>query len=765
MSPSPNQPLTIDDFSGGRTDNYFLAPLNQYYACNNLFPIRHGQKAKLLSRPGIDIVDEDFPKANPDGSRIAALTYFQAEILAMAARKIRYNAGAGWTELLGPVTSNSLFPSGTTTANVVSYAQWNNHLFITNDAYVAPSKVYRDGSSVRQLRTAGLPHLASNPNAQLASFAAGAISFLYKFVYKYTYAVGTVTYIDRGAPTTAVQALAAAAPNSDSIVIENIPVLANGITYNWDTANIKVEVYRTTGNGQVFYYVGEVTNGTTTYTDTTADATLTTANVKLYTEGGAVANDPVPLATCVYVFKDKGYYGNIKDGTQLLKNRIFQSIPGDIDAVPATFFVDVQDEVVGIGSASGLVVAVCGSSVYRIDGEFDQLGRGGMTATRIGEASDCVSSQSITVTPEGVFWAGQNYYYWTDGYQVKKINQDWTASYRLSTFDTTAQKRIQGKYDQKNRRVWWTIQTNTGVLDDCSTCDVLHLEWGVRENSSFTVVSGEDEFAPTALEFVGDDLYSGNRFGYLMIHSDDSVSDISVDDTAGADEWTTQTILWDYISPATDFNVPNMRKYTPRIIFAGRNLSNASIQVTSIEDDGRIINELKPIRWRSNFTWGDTLFTWGNLDCIWGFAGLIEEQRRFPASSLRCDFKQIEISNAFVPIVNSDSFGTVTVDAALATVTFDSLLTATWPVDPIGYVITLESDGYVTQYPVIARTDTTLTLLDSGGTLPDDTEVEWELSGYPKNEKLNVMSFSIDFIPMGATEQGFTSARSGEVGT
>lgn len=762
MSPSANQPLTIDDFSGGRTDNYFLAPLNQYYRCDNLFPTAHGQRAKLLSRPGMELVDSAFPKANPDGTRVATLTYFQNEILAIAARKIRYNAGAGWTELLGPVTSNSLFPVGTTTANVNSYSQWNNHLFITNDSYPAPSKVYRDGSNVRQLRTAGLPHLASDPNAQLASFAAGVTSFLYKFVYKYTYVVGTVTFIDRGAPTDSAQALAANPPNVDSIVIENIPVLSNGLIYNWDTANIKVEVYRTLANGQVFYFVGEVTNGTTTYTDTTSDATLIDSE-KLYTEGGVIANDPVPLAACLYVFKDKGYYGNIKEGSELFKNRIYQSVPGDIDSVPSTFFVDVQDDVVGIGSARGLVIAVCATSVYRIDGEFDLLGRGGMVATRIGETSDCISSQSIVVTPEGLFWAGQDYYYYSDGYQVLKINQDWTDSYRVGTEDATLQKRIQGKYDRRNRRVWWTIQTETGLTDDCSKCDVLHLEWGVRDNSSFTTVSGEEEFSPTALEFVGDDLYSGNRYGYLLIHSDDILTDIKVDDTVAATTWSTQTILWDYVSVATDFGVPNMRKYTPRIVFAGRNLSNASIQVTSIEDDGRVINDLKPIRWRANFTWGDPLFVWGNLDCIWGFAGLIEEQRRFPASSLRCDFKQIQISNAFVPIINSDSFGTVTVNSTLATVTFDSLITATWPTDPIDYVITLASDNYVTQYPVIARTATTLTLLDSGGQLPDDTTVEWELSGYPKNERLNVMSFSVDFIPMGATEQGFTNARSGEV--
>ncbi len=216
---------------------------------------------------------------------------------------------------------------------------------------------------------------------------------------------------------------------------------------------------------------------------------------------------------------------------------------------------------------------------------------------------------------------------------------------------------------------------------------------------------------------------------------------------------------------ATDFGVPNMRKYTPRLNFGGRNLSNASIQITSIEDDGRIENDLKPIRWRASFTWGDSSFIWGSVDCIWGARGLIQEQRRFPASSLRCDFKQIELSNAFVPIINSDSFGTVAIDAGTSTITFDSIMTATWPLDPVGYFISISSDDYVTQYPVVSRTSTTLTLLDTVSSLPDDTGVEWELSGYPKDEKLNVMSISIDFVPMGATEQGYTNSGSGEIGT
>jgi hypothetical protein len=74
---------------------------------------------------------------------------------------------------------------------------------------------------------------------------AGTGDYLYRFVYKYTYTVGTVTFIDRGA-VTEVALTSALAPNTSTVAISAIPVLANGATYNWDTTAIKVEIYRTT---------------------------------------------------------------------------------------------------------------------------------------------------------------------------------------------------------------------------------------------------------------------------------------------------------------------------------------------------------------------------------------------------------------------------------------------------------------------------------------------------------------------------------------
>ena len=189
--------------------------------------------------------------------------------------------------------------------------------------------MYKDSGGTFRLRTAGLPKMSANPTFS----AAGAVTHIYKFVYKYTYTVGDLTYIDRSTPRQVTNTTSATPPNN---TITFPTALANDSETNWDTANIKIEVYRNIVGGTTFYYVGEVTNGTATYLDNTTDANVQ-LNALLYTEDGSFDNDIPPLCSCLHVVDNVCLYGGIKDGTEIALSTLRQSKPGDFDSVPEDF--------------------------------------------------------------------------------------------------------------------------------------------------------------------------------------------------------------------------------------------------------------------------------------------------------------------------------------------------------------------------------------------------------------------------------------------
>ncbi|MES2212773.1 MAG: hypothetical protein V4490_06515, partial [Pseudomonadota bacterium] len=344
-----------------------------------------------------------------------------------------------------------------------------------------------------------------------------------RFIYEATYMVNSTTFIDFGPiGDNEVFVSNADAPETNPNNITAIPVLSNGVIDNYDTATITVSIYRTTNaSSDPFYRIGVVTNGTTTFTDNVSDASAQNTGSLLYTEGGVVENDPPLPCKVLHVNQNLGYYGNVKEGSEIRPNRLYQSVPDDIDSVPATFFIDLDDEIVGISSVNDIPVVFCKKFTYRIDGQFDELGRGGMNRMKISDTAGCVSSQGIVQTLEGIYWAGQDGFYFTDGFKVVKINKEWNKTYANlvdTSSKTLAQVRIQGKYDSSNRRIWWSVWEDAGN-SDVDKCYILDLNWGLSDEMPFSSASNGVNWAPTAIEFVNNNLIRADKRGYLFQHS------------------------------------------------------------------------------------------------------------------------------------------------------------------------------------------------------------------------------------------------------
>jgi hypothetical protein len=561
--------------------------------------------------------------------------------------------------------------------------------------------------------------LYNNVVAESVAFA----SYQYAFHYFYEYTVGTETFQDFG-PVLIKEVANVPEVTAADVSIANIPAITNGATENYDTASIKVYVYRTKNSGVSFYKVGEVTNGTTTFTDTVRDDQLS-GGLSLYTDSGIVDNDPPPVSRFIHLANNKAYYGYITEGTEVRSNRIRESILNDPDSAPEDFYVDLEEDVTGISSFSGRILGFTDKGVYRLDGGFDEKGRGGLTYEKIFTSDGCVSHGGIVQIPEGVVFPGNFGFYFTDGYQTFKINVDWVTTYKTLVASSAQAKKIRGTYDSANQRVYWSAQSALGSDND--VLYVLELKQGMKPDACFFSGENGSSFAPTDLLFYNKQLLRADTRGYVFKHDSTYTSDPKVDTAVAGSLWAKKTITYDFISAGLDFGDPLIRKWVPRFYFKAKNKGDLSLQINSINDDHRSTKACKPIRVRS-------------------YTGVIEGFRRMPAGGLRCSYKQLELTNAKVVITNSDTLGLATISASTVTIA------GTWPTDPIDHVIAFETDSYVTEYPITARTATQLTVTGAPG---NAVGKKWVIRGYPKDEKLEFHSLTFTYLPISNSQRAY----------
>lgn len=736
-------PFEVNKFSGGITDNYIEGQPHRAREMDNIFLTNN---EKPYSRYGSELLDVNNAQVPNGQQRVNALMVFQEDTLLVNSLRRVYDFDSGFTPLLGP-SGNEVISDGDGSNNT-SFTFWNDQILITNDAHSTPMKIYKDAGANLQVRNAGLPGLASDPTVVIG--AVNTFSYIYGFAYYYEYQSGQKTFVDIGA-TTQVQVTNSEDPGVSANTINSIPILANGPTDNLDVGNIKVKIYRTVADGDVLYEIGEVTNGTTTFNDNISDSTAQT-NVPIYTTGGVLDNDAPPRCKYVHVTNSLGLYANTKVGTEVFNNRIIMSVYNDFDSAPVGNIIDVDDEITGISSVEHIPVVFCKKHIYRIDGFYDETGGGSPLHQRISDTAGCVSNTSIVQTTYGTFFAGNDGFYWTDSFKVLKISDEFNTRYRDFIANN---KRIYGVFDEENSRVLWSAQRDAAA-SDVDSCFVLDLRFGVKRDSCFTTLSGGDSFSPTSMAIFNKELVRGDSRGYLFHHNDNLLTDKKIETLVAPNLWDDTTIIWDYISCAFNFGTTFMRKWVTRINAILQNETNLSLGMFSINDDGRKTAELAPIRFRGNITWGDEDVVWGDSSLIWNYDGFIDEFRRFPAKNLRCNYKQVQFTNAFVVTHNSDAYGSSLVDSTLKTAT----LSDDWPTTVKNYQIFFENDNYTRGFDITNISSGVLTYSDSANyTAPGPQK--WVIKGFPKGEVFNLVTYVLHYSVMGKTQEGFRSSGTG----
>jgi hypothetical protein len=198
-----------------------------------------------------------------------------------------------------------------------------------------------------------------------------------------------------------------------------------------------------------------------------------------------------------------------------------------------------------------------------------------------------------------------------------------------------------------------------------------------------------------------------------------------------------------------------VRKWVAKMLISMQNETDVSVQINSINDQSTTTDALLPIRVRENVLWGTTTAIWGAATPSWSSSQLIEQMRRFPATGLRCSFKQIQITQAYTAVYNSDTFGVANVNSTTKVATLTGALL--WPTDSVDYYITFNSDNYEKQYLITAISSGQLTYQDPTTTQPTASNAQWVINGYPKGEIFNILSYVVYYAPL--TSQSYRTYR------
>lgn len=606
-----------------------------------------------------------------------------------------------------------------------------------------------------------------------------AASFNYKAVFKYSYTVGTTAFVDRSDPSAAINVIGfineAAGGTTEkgkfTAEITNLLAYSNASNENWatsDTTNFRKEIYRTIGNGTAYFLCsydesnGDVQNSTTTFSDYTVDSDLINQE-PLYTNGGVVGNTKPPAASYLHMHESYMYY--------VLGTKVYQSLAEDPDSVPEDFFIEFDENVVGVASGRSLPVAFTPNRVYRLEGTFDELGNGFMSKETIHYGTGCISSMSIVQGEDGCFFAGIDGFYYTDGSRVVRI-MDMSDTFKAYSSALAQRKAIFGAYDAKAKKIYWTMQSTSGgsAPDFVWVCD---LQFGILSDATpFTTFGGGFDsytgFNPTALVAFGGALHYGDKDGYIFKADPTLYIDLTKNTSVAATSWDKRTLLWDFKSCHSDYGSASKRKYYTHLTAQFDQVTNLSVQIRSDADKGRIVSNLPIIRSRKLTDWGDSKLDWISSVYTAKAGGVIDEKRSFKSDgSLRSNFRAVEMRNAYCTIVNSTDMGTLTlanVAGNVYTLTLTSLVaTRKWPLYSVGYYVEIAG----VQYPVTVRTSDSVIRIDSTGLTTPSVGVKtaWEMWGYPKNEKVRLMQYEVFFEPLGEQQkdfQGTTSTDGGE---
>ena len=536
-----------------------------------------------------------------------------------------------------------------------------------------------------------------------------------------------------------------------------------------DLSNTKIEIYRTLANGTTYYRVAELNLTASSHTDSTEDVNLV-KHQAYYGNGMADIGRP-PKAGLMKIIGGTGWYGDIVDGNDAYNYRVIQSMSGIPTSVNMSWYDDFGSRVTGIGSVGSVPIIFTEKEIYRLDGQIAPDGTGSFRKRAISTTVGCVSHNSIAEINGKIYFAGNDGFYVTDGYQVVSISAtpeyDITELYSELTQDMLDvdenthlpiydidhfRKRITVFVDSKEEIVKWCCTASKGTHNN------IILMYSIR-NKCFTTETCRSATYTAAIEYKGG-FIRGDGVGNILTHNKDYFDGVVPDPNKTPSEWAYTRLPFELQSSVIEFGSSSKKKWINNVAITIETKGRTAFSLNSSNDGSSQGLEMSPIEFMGIISWRDKSVLWRQDNIMWRPAPLRTIKRRFPKRHLRCRGKQLGLAPVNVYVYFSSEYGQVNIEPieegkidyfyvriAGSYVTNPGDNYAKFPLDITGYSMEFSGDNYTTSHEVVERIDNYKVRV-AGGSLSTNNPQDFKAYGKLKRQHFTIDSIVYNFALM-----------------
>lgn len=543
-------------------------------------------------------------------------------------------------------------------------------------------------------------------------------------------------------------------------------------------------------------YLSPLTSATDIHLPLALYSTPEEDRIPLYTTGGVLAYSPPPPCRYIAEVGDYAYYANIKEmlyynpkptGSgwefkfQSVPYRLKQSNVLDPDSVPEGNYIDFPDEITGVGAVLDRCIVGTTKEIYRVDGRFDDLGAGLVNTQLLSAETGCIAHRSMVAVKDKLFFCGDDGIYVTDGVYVACISRHITRTYRslvasiqtdttgdILALNTTNQDKISATYDRAFDRVLFSFGNKILALE--LKASQIEASYGSFFGPWFTGLN--ESSPPNSFVTIGqfkNSIVRGDQYGYVYQFSPGYLSDPK---TSGdfTPPWDRLPIIYRLRTMKLAFGSLVVKKWVSILTFILKRRkvlsggeTNIDVQINAYNDGERIRQKLKPVHYN------------GSKDCVYDedpktgaisvpkfiTDTLVNIQRRFGSSGLRCLTKAVEFTNGLYLVAKSDSYE-LGVTGGPGNI-YISMPTMSWPnepqdTNPKGYYICLDNDNYYKKYLVAGQNGVQTLVLSEAA--PAGSH-KWKLYSFSTDQFFGLHSLGMVYSSFGSKHDAYVLADQG----
>lgn len=659
------------------------------------------------------------------------------------------------------------------------YLNFQSDKFYSNTKQYPKPKLIRRSGSLLAVHELGLPdpEVVDSGWSLLVITGGAGNTYAYAWCYSYEYILDGVTRVERG-PVSRLEStgnMGAVGTPGNSVSVDGLANLDNAFAYGaggdykhqWDTVNVRKEIYRTKANGTILYLVSSIDNTTTSYLDTTVDASL---GPEIYNADGSYDYEEPHPAKHFHIVNGLAYYAGFDIRVAGLQPNapqaaaIRQSIPNVFGACPADFEFTAPSAVTGLDSVDIYPVVFCRNSLWRIEGTIDSFGNGTPVLRAISETVGLLRGCRPIRTEDGLVFPAHDGFYWTNAFTIRKLSSHRDNWYRTLWNDRSETEsgtgRMGGCYHPGTKRVFISAEADgivSGANDTIITLDMRHQH---PQGVAITELKGQSLAAgyslrPRGLGIIRDTLMVSDDRGFIQKmplepSGSEQVDDVLPEHGVAISSFKLVPVVFDLLTACLDVGSRTTTKWWTALV---ANFTSRFPQSTLTVD----ISTVREARYTSESSKEELALKHVRETALPATSRFFQMTRNMARSGLRAVLRQYRFKKAYYFKATSTAQVAATMNGGANTAILPS---TSWPTDAVGDLLYTAADNYTVGYEIAARTPTTLTVLDPGNTFPTGLYA-WRVVGYQKGERFQLEGFEAEYSGMEGDKDSYKTSDEG----